>query len=77
MLHAIQPRVIDMACYWIYIVGRISGALFAVGIAFLLSGRGIGISAAQGRTEEIVAENSEQPGGNSETTESWTRTGYA
>ena len=47
--------------YWMYIVGPIAGALLAVGIAYILRGRGTGIEAAQGRLEEIVAENSEQP----------------
>lgn len=49
--------------YWVYIVGPIAGALVAVGIAFILRGRGgdqSGISAAQGRLEEIVSENSEK-----------------
>jgi aquaporin Z len=56
--------------YWVYIVGPIAGALVAVGIAFILRGRGggqSGIEAAQGKLEEIVAENSEQPHGSSET----------
>lgn len=51
--------------YWVYLVGPIAGGLLAVGIAFILRGRGgghSGIGAAQGRLEEIVAENSEQPG---------------
>jgi aquaporin Z len=56
--------------YWVYIVGPIAGALVAVGIAFILRGRGggqSGIEAAQGKLEEIVAEKSEQPHGSSET----------
>ena len=53
--------------YWIYIVGPIAGALLAVGIAYILRGRGTGILAAQGRLEEIVAENSDQPDGSAQT----------
>jgi aquaporin Z len=53
--------------YWIYIVGPIAGALLAVGIAYILRGRGTGILAAQGRLEEIAAENTVQPDGSSET----------
>jgi aquaporin Z len=56
--------------YWVYIVGPIAGALVAVGIAYILRGSGggqSGIEAAQGRLEEIVAENTEQPGGSAET----------
>jgi aquaporin Z len=50
--------------YWVYLVGPIAGALVAVGTAYILRGRGgdvSGIHAAQGRLEEIVAENSAQP----------------
>jgi len=56
--------------YWVYLVGPIAGALVAVGIAFILRGRGggqSGIEAAQGRLQEIVTENSVQPDGSSET----------
>jgi len=56
--------------YWVYLVGPIAGALLAVGIAYILRGRGGdvgGIGAAQGRLEEIVAENSAQPHKSSET----------
>jgi aquaporin Z len=51
--------------YWVYIVGPIAGALVAVGIAYILRGRGgdvSGIHAAQGRVEEIVAADSFQAG---------------
>ena len=57
--------------YWVYLVGPIAGALVAVGIAYILRGRGgdvSGIHAAQGRLEEIVAEDSAQPGASAETT---------
>jgi aquaporin Z len=54
--------------YWIYIVGPIAGALLAVGIAYILRGRGTGIDAAQGRLQEIVAETSERSDGSSQTT---------
>ena len=57
----------NFSSYWIYIVGPIAGALLAVGIAYILRGRGTGIEAAQGRLEEIVAENSDQPGGSAQT----------
>ena len=56
--------------YWVYLVGPIAGALVAVGIAYVLRGRGggqSGIEAAQGRLQEIVAENSEQPDGSVQT----------
>ena len=56
--------------YWVYLVGPIAGALVAVGIAFILRGRGggqSGIEAAQGKLEELVAENSVQPDRSSET----------
>jgi aquaporin Z len=56
--------------YWVYLVGPIAGALLAVSIAFILRGRGgghSGIGAAQGRLEEIVAENSVQPDRSAET----------
>jgi len=55
--------------YWVYLVGPIAGALVAVGIAFILRGRGggqSGIEAAQGRLQEIVAENTEQPRGSAD-----------
>jgi aquaporin Z len=54
--------------YWVYLVGPIGGALVAVGIAYILRGRGGGVSgiaAAQGSLEEIVAENSEPSDGTS------------
>src|SRR5438552_6383724 len=61
----------NFSSYWVYLVGPIAGALVAVGIAFILRGRGGGLSgidAAQGRLQEIVAENSDQPGGSAQTT---------
>jgi aquaporin Z len=64
-----DPVLWNFSNYWVYIVGPIAGALVAVGIAFILRGRGggqSGIEAAQGRLEEIVTENSVQPGGSSE-----------
>jgi aquaporin Z len=51
--------------YWVYIVGPIAGALVAVGIAYILRGRGgdvSGIHAAQGIVEEIVAADSVHSG---------------
>src|SRR2546428_413699 len=59
--------LLDFSHYWVTIVGPIAGGLLAVGIAYILRGRGTGIQAAQGRLEEIVAENMEQPRGSSET----------
>jgi aquaporin Z len=53
--------------YWVYIVGPIAGALVAVGIAYILRGHGSGIQAAQGRLEEIIAENSDQSDKKAET----------
>ena len=53
--------------YWVYIVGPIAGALLAVGIAYILRGRGTGVEAAQGRLEEIVAADSERPDKSPET----------
>jgi aquaporin Z len=53
----------NFSSYWVYIVGPIAGALVAVGIAYILRGRGgdhPGISAAQGRLQEIVTQNSAQ-----------------
>jgi len=57
--------------YWVYLVGPIAGALVAVGIAFILRGRGggqSGIEAAQGKLEEIIPENSDQADKSAETT---------
>ncbi|HEX6552463.1 MAG TPA: aquaporin [Ktedonobacteraceae bacterium] len=55
--------LLDFSHAWVYLVGPIAGALLAVGIAYLLRGRGTGILAAQGRLAEILAENAERPGG--------------
>jgi aquaporin Z len=60
--------LLDFSHSWVYLVGPIAGGLLAVGIAYLLRGRGTGIQAAQGRLEEILAENAEQPEGNTRTT---------
>src|SRR5712692_3543929 len=60
----------NFSSYWVYLVGPIAGALVAVAIAFILRGRGggqSGIEAAQGKLEEIVAENSIKPDKSSET----------
>jgi aquaporin Z len=46
--------LLDFSHYWVYIVGPIAGGLLAVGIAYLLRGRGgdlSAIEAAQGRLE--------------------------
>ena len=44
----------DFSNYWVYLVGPIAGALIAVGIAFILRGRGSlgGLRAARGLTGE-------------------------
>ena len=60
----------NFSSYWVYLVGPIAGALVAVGIAYILRGRGGGLSgieAAQGKLDEIVAENSIKPDKSSET----------
>ncbi len=60
----------NFSSYWVYLVAPIAGALVAVAIAYILRGSGggqSGIEAAQGRVEEIVAENSVQPDRSSET----------
>jgi aquaporin Z len=59
--------LLDFSHYWVYILGPIAGGLLAVGIAYLLRGRGTGIQAAQGRLEEILAENADQPDGSAQT----------
>jgi aquaporin Z len=59
--------LLDFSHYWVYIVGPIAGGLLAVGIAYILRGRGTGIQAAQGRLEEILAENADQPDGSAQT----------
>lgn len=53
--------LLDFSHYWVYIVAPIAGGLLAVGAAYILRGRGTGILAAQGRLEEIVAENADRP----------------
>ena len=61
----------NFSSYWVYLVGPIAGALVAVGIAFILRGRGggqSGIEAAQGKLEEIIPENSDQADKSAETT---------
>ena len=53
----------DFTNYWAYLVGPIAGALIAVGIAFVLRGRGGGVSgaaAAQGRIGELRTTNDEK-----------------
>jgi len=47
--------LLDFSHYWVYIVGPIAGGLLAVGVAYLLRGRGgdlSAIEAAEGRLEE-------------------------
>ncbi|HEY6411693.1 MAG TPA: aquaporin [Ktedonobacteraceae bacterium] len=62
--------LLDFSHYWVYLVGPIAGALVAVGIAYILRGRGggqSGIEAAQGKLEDIVAPSADQPGRSAET----------
>ncbi len=56
--------LLNFSHYWVYVVGPIAGGLVAVGIAYILRGRADigGRAAAQGRLEEITAENVDQPG---------------
>ena len=47
--------LLDFSHYWVYIVGPIAGGVLAVGVAYLLRGRGgdlSAIEAAEGRLEE-------------------------
>jgi aquaporin Z len=53
--------LLDFSHYWVYIVGPIAGGLLAVGIAYILRGRGTGIQAAQGRLEEILPQSADPP----------------
>ena len=61
----------NFSSYWVYLVAPIAGALVAVAIAYILRGSGggqSGIEAAQGKLEEIIAENSDQADKSAETT---------
>jgi aquaporin Z len=62
--------LLDFSHYWVYIVGPIAGGLLAVGVAYILRGRGgdvSGIAAAQGKLEEILPQSTDQPDGGSGT----------
>ncbi len=62
--------LLDFTHYWVYIVGPIAGGLLAVGVAYILRGRGgdvSGIAAAQGKLQEIMPQSADQPDGGSET----------
>ncbi len=62
--------LLDFSHYWVYIVGPIAGGLLAVGVAYILRGRGgdvSGIAAAQGKLAEIMPRSTDQPDGGSET----------
>ena len=62
--------LLDFTNYWVYIVGPIAGGLLAVGVAYVLRGRGgdvSGLAAAQGKLEEIMPRSADQPDGGSET----------
>ncbi len=58
--------LLDFSHYWVYVVGPLAGGLLAVGMAYLLRGRGTGRVAAEGRLEEILAENTPAAHGNTE-----------
>jgi aquaporin Z len=60
---------LDFSHSWVYVVGPLAGGLLAVGIAYLLRGRGTGVEAAQGRLEEIMAENEVRSDENAQTKE--------
>ena len=59
----------DFSNYWVYVVGPIAGALIAVGIAFILRGRGSlgGLRAARGLTgrDESLTTTPDDPKGTS------------
>ncbi len=62
--------LLDFSHYWVYVVGPIASGLLAVGIAYILRGRGGDVSAiqaAQGRLEEILPQSADQPDGSAET----------
>jgi aquaporin Z len=61
--------LLDFSHSWVYVVGPLAGGLLAVGIAYILRGRGTGIEAAQGRLEEIMAENAVRPDRSGQTKE--------
>jgi aquaporin Z len=56
--------LLNFSHYWVYVVGPIAGGLLAVGIAYILRGRGDqgGRAAAMGKLEDSSAENGDQPG---------------
>jgi aquaporin Z len=60
---------LDFSHSWVYVVGPLAGGLLAVGIAYILRGRGTGIEAAQGRLEEIMAEDAVRPDRSAQTKE--------
>ncbi len=54
----------DFTNYWVYIAGPIAGALVAVGLAYVLRGKGGdvgGMAAARGMDEAVAAEKREPP----------------
>jgi aquaporin Z len=62
--------LLDFTHYWVYIVGPIAGGLLAVGVAYILRGRGgdvSGIAAAQGKLQEIMPQATDRPDGGAET----------
>jgi aquaporin Z len=56
--------LLNFSHYWVYVVGPIAGGLLAVGVAYILRGRGDqgGRAAAMGKLEDMSAENADQPG---------------
>jgi aquaporin Z len=62
--------LLDFSHYWVYIVGPIAGGLLAVGVAYLLRGRGgdlSAIEAAEGRLEENKARSPDRSDGSPKT----------
>ena len=52
-----MPSAADFNAYWVYVAGPLAGAVLAVGIAFVLRGRGggrAGSGAAQGALHEEI-----------------------
>jgi len=63
----------NLVDWWVYLVGPVVGALVAVGIAYILRGRGgdePAILAAQGRLPEILRESAHEPANRGQATPS-------
>jgi aquaporin Z len=55
--------LLDFSHYWVYLVGPVAGGLLAVGIAYILRGRGDigGAAAAQGTLEALERPSADRP----------------